>query len=271
MMLKYARALAARLLTLLLVLALAAPAHAQTFNQPLAPLPSYILGFSPVGVGSITATTSSSRIVLPVGGNVGYVCNTGQVAAFFLLGSSSVSVVANKGFVVQPNQCANPVIVGVNGATPPVDLAAITASGTTTLTVYIGVVTQPQPGNYDSNVILTLTAAGTSTVNSADQINFNGAGANCFLNVTATGGSPTYTLTIQGKDTGSGTYYNLVASAPAATSGNILVSTFPGQTTAATAAQATAAFPLPRTYRLSVTVAGTTPSVTATAGCSVIY
>lgn len=254
-----------------LALALSGVAQAQTFNQPLAPLPSYILGFSPTGQVGLAVTNASARVALPTGGNVGYVCNTGQQTAFFVLGNSSVVATTTKAFVVQPNQCANPVIVGVNNAPAPTNLAAITASGTTSLTIYTGVVTQPQPGNYDTNVILTMVASGAGTFNSIDQVNFNGAGGNCFLNVTSTGGSPTYTLAIQGKDTGSGTYYTLAISNPAATAGNVLASTFPGQPNAATAAQVTASFPLPRTYRVQVVVAGTTPSVTATVGCSVIY
>ena len=119
--------------------------------------------------------------------------------------------------------------------------------------------------NTDANSSLTvLSAQGTGTVNSTDQLNVNGRGIIVVINITAiTAGS--LTVTIQGKDIVSGVYYTLLASAALAATGTTVLTVYPGMTASANAA---ANSPLPRTWRISSVVA--TGPVTATVGASVI-
>lgn len=128
-----------------------------------------------------------------------------------------------------------------------------------------GFVQEPQRSNTDTNSSLTvLSAQGTGTVNSADQINTNGRGLILVVNITAiTAGS--LTVTIQGKDVVSGVYYTLLASAALASTGTTVMTIYPGETASANVA---ANSPLPRTWRVSSVVA--TGPVTATVGASVI-
>lgn len=122
-----------------------------------------------------------------------------------------------------------------------------------------------QRSNMDANSSLTvLSAQGTGTVTSADQLNVNGRGLKVFINITAiTAGS--LTVTIQGKDVISGTYYTILASAALAATGFTVLTVYPGATTTANVS-----IPdnLPRTWRISSVVA--TGPVTATVGASVL-
>ena len=144
-----------------------------------------------------------------------------------------------------------------------------------TQNVFNGFTFEPQKSNTDSNTaVLTLTAQGTGTVNSPDQVNTNGKGLTCSVNsTTVTAGS--YTVAIQGKDVVSGTYYTLGPTAGAisgaiAAAGFQFMTVYPGATIQAATATLgpIVSFPLPRTWRLQAVV--TTGPVTATVGCSVI-
>jgi hypothetical protein len=120
--------------------------------------------------------------------------------------------------------------------------------------------------NTDSTV-QTLTAASVG-VASIDQKNFNGKGILVGVNITAlTGTTPTLTVTLQGKDLASGVYYTVLASAALSATGFTLLSVYPGLVAAA---NLTVNSPLPKTWRISSVIGGTTPAVTATIGASVI-
>lgn len=123
------------------------------------------------------------------------------------------------------------------------------------------------PNNIDTGALITLTAA-SAGVNGTDQINNTGRGINVVINITAiTGTTPTLTVTLQGKDTVSGVYYTILASAALAATGTTVLQVFPGATaTANVSANAL----LPRTWRVISVIGGTTPSVTATVSASVI-
>lgn len=124
-----------------------------------------------------------------------------------------------------------------------------------------------QRGNVDTAALVTLSAAAASG-NSADQVNYNGRGIKVVVNVTAiTGTSPSIVVNIQGKDAASGTYYTQLASAAITAVGATVLTLYPGLTAAA---NSVAADILPRTWRVSYTIAGTTPAVTATVGASII-
>ena len=113
---------------------------------------------------------------------------------------------------------------------------------------------------------VTLTAQGTGTVNSPDiQIGTaqgNSSGFNVSVNITViTAGS--LTVTVQGKDAASGTYYTLLASAALATTGFTRLQVGP---LIAAAANTVAQTYIPKTIRISAAVV--TGPVTATIGVS---
>lgn len=122
--------------------------------------------------------------------------------------------------------------------------------------------------NSNTAAMLTLTAQGAGTVLGADQSNTQGRGVQVGVNITAlTGTSPTVTVTIEGKDTASGAYYTLLASAAIAATGFTLLTVYPG---APSTANVSSPQVLPKTWRVKAVVAGTTPAATATIGASVI-
>lgn len=82
------------------------------------------------------------------------------------------------------------------------------------------------------------------------------------INITSiTGASPTLTVTLQGKDPISGTYYTVLASAALTATGYTELVVYPGATVAA---NVSASRPVPITWRINTAVGGTTPAVTAT-------
>lgn len=133
--------------------------------------------------------------------------------------------------------------------------------------VYNGSTWDRARGNVDTAALVTHTAA-SAGVNSADQVNYNARGVKVVVNVTAiTGTAPTLTVAIQGKDNASGVYYTLLSSAAISATGTTVLEVYPGVTAAANASASTT---LPRTWRISTAIGGTTPAVTATVGASVI-
>jgi hypothetical protein len=116
--------------------------------------------------------------------------------------------------------------------------------------------------------LLTLAAAGVGMVASPDQINGSQRGLKLAINTTAiTGTAPTLTVVIQGKDVLSGVYYTIATSAIIAATGTVVIDVYPG---IAAVANLAIGLPLPRTWRVTATVAGTTPAVTATIGASLL-
>lgn len=118
--------------------------------------------------------------------------------------------------------------------------------------------------NVDSAGLVTLSAAGASTVNGADQTNYNGRGAQIVVDITVAT-AMTLTINIQGKDAISGKYYTILSSAAFATVSTNQLTVYPGS---AVTANVSIPMPLPRIWRIQAVVTGT--SVTATVGASVI-
>ena len=109
---------------------------------------------------------------------------------------------------------------------------------------------------------LVLSAAGLGTVNTADLYNIPCKGVVVVINITAiTGTTPTLTVTVQGKAPAGNVYYTILASAALAATGQTVLRVYPGLTAAA---NLTASDVIPRTWRISYTIGGTTPAVTAT-------
>lgn len=123
-------------------------------------------------------------------------------------------------------------------------------------------------GNTNTGALVTLTAAGAGTTDSADQTNYFGHGLQLGINISAKTGTIAVTVDVQGRDAASGQYYSLCKTASLTSAAFTLLTVFPGTTAAA---NSICNVPLPSTWRVEV-VSGTgaTPAVTMTVGASVI-
>lgn len=111
------------------------------------------------------------------------------------------------------------------------------------------------------------TAASTGTTG-VDIANTSHKGVKVVVDVTAISGtSPTLVVTIEGKDAASGKYYTLLASASLTATGTTVYTVYPG---VAVTANVSASDVLPKTFRVRSTIGGTTPSVTATVGVTML-
>lgn len=109
-----------------------------------------------------------------------------------------------------------------------------------------------------------VTAATAQTVNSPDIVNIWGTAGKFFVNVSAaTGTSPTTQVTIQGKDSVSGTYYTILAGAALSGVTTAVMTVGKGLTAAS---NTVANDFLPAVFRFSVTYGGTTPTIAGTIG-----
>jgi hypothetical protein len=125
-------------------------------------------------------------------------------------------------------------------------------------------------GNFDYQTsLITLTAAGAGTTNSADFYNPYGKGVVLGINISAKSGTIAVVVNIQGKDAISSQYYTICSSASLTSAAFTTLTTYPGMSPLV--ANVSCAAPLPATWRAQVVSGtGTTPSVTMTVGASVI-
>ncbi len=108
--------------------------------------------------------------------------------------------------------------------------------------------------------VANLVGAAASTF-SPDLDNFSGQGAHVIIDVTAiTGTVPMLTVTVEGKDPLSGKYYPILVSAAITAVSTTVLRIYPDATAAANVA---ANDFIPRNFRVSMAIAGTTPAVTA--------
>ena len=112
---------------------------------------------------------------------------------------------------------------------------------------------------------LTIPAGSTTTQTGADMVNPEARGVKVVI-VTTVIGTGSITLTIQGKDPGSGNYYTLLAGAAVTTNTTNIYTVYPGLTAAA---NVTASDVLPQTWRLLVT-ANNANAATYTVGFSTL-
>lgn len=118
----------------------------------------------------------------------------------------------------------------------------------------------------NADVTIASLAAATVTTNTADMTNPLHRGVKVVVDITAiTGTTPSLVVTIQGKDVKSGKYFTILASASLTATGTVTLTVYPG---IATSANVSANDVLPATWRVLLTIAGTTPAVTATIGAS---
>jgi len=121
--------------------------------------------------------------------------------------------------------------------------------------------TADRPRN--NNDLTILTSARTATTNSGDQTNFNGRGVRIVLSVTAASGTGGLQVQIQGKDSISGSYYQLNTTPAAVTAtGTYVYDLYPAALdSAAGGITQKSQVLLPRTWRVNV-VAGDSSSYT---------
>ena len=123
-----------------------------------------------------------------------------------------------------------------------------------------------QRNNVDTAALVTLAAQAAGSGNSADQTNYNGRGVQLGVNITVAAAGGSLTVTIQGKDVASGTYYTLLTfTSGVAATGFTLQTVYPG---CIAVANSVANLPLPRIWRVAWTV--NVNNITATIGASVI-
>ena len=115
-----------------------------------------------------------------------------------------------------------------------------------------------------TDALITYAAAGAGTTTS-DQYS-HARGLLLFIDITAVGGTPTLTVTLQGKSP-TGIYYTILASAALAATATTILRIDPSLTAAA---NLIAADLVPATYRILYALGGTDPAVTATIGASLI-
>jgi hypothetical protein len=112
-------------------------------------------------------------------------------------------------------------------------------------------------------------AAPAGTYVTPDLQNLSHRGIKLYINISAVSGTgPTLTVTIQGKDPVSGQYFTVLVSVALATTGETVLTVYPGL---AATANVGANDVLPATWRVQALVAGTTPTVTATIAASLLY
>lgn len=123
--------------------------------------------------------------------------------------------------------------------------------------------------NVDLGAVVTLTAQGAGTVTGTPSVvNDQWRGAICTWNQASHTGTPSSTFSIQFLDTASNSWVTLLTSAAqTADTTPATLSVYPGITAAANVSVSQV---LPRRWRVSTTVGGTTPGVTGTIGCTLI-
>ncbi len=169
-------------------------------------------------------------------------------------------------------------VVGLGSSAPLTQLAAHWTAAGDTGPHFAGLAVNSQGMTYSgatwdrarSNVDSTplASAARTATVNSADQTNSNGRGVLVTLNVTALADTPSVVLSIEGK---MGSVYEALLTAAAAVTATGIHSylVYPGCGAASADVVQVAGFPLPRTWRVTVTH-GDADSITYSVTASVI-
>ena len=116
----------------------------------------------------------------------------------------------------------------------------------------------------DTSTLALKLVAQTVTVNSGDLDRISGSAAVFVVDITAfTGTLPTALFLIEGKDPVSGKYYTILQSASLIAAGTTILRVFPGATAVANLA---ANDVVPKTFRVTCTIGGTTPVLTATVG-----
>ena len=124
----------------------------------------------------------------------------------------------------------------------------------------------------NTEVTILASAARTASLNTSDQTNWNATGIYITQNITAVSGtSPTLDTIIQMSDPLSTNYIRITAFTQKTATGIDTILIYPGAVeTAAEAGYVTQGVPLARTWRLAITIGGTTPSFTFSVGVNYV-
>ena len=119
--------------------------------------------------------------------------------------------------------------------------------------------------NTDTGALL-LGVGATVSQNTFDLTNVDSRGLKLFVNMSLVG-TGSITVTVQGKDPTSGTYYTILASAAIVANGFTTYTVYPG---APVTANASVNDILPRTWRVLVTANNANPANYTVSGCLVV-
>lgn len=122
------------------------------------------------------------------------------------------------------------------------------------------------PNSSATITLAVLAAAAAGTIVSDDQVNETGRGVQVVLDTT-TATTTSAVLKIQGKDLVSGKYYDLLTGAAVTTATTNVYTLYPGVTVASNVAVSA---PLPRVWRVSITITGGSSALTGTVGANVV-
>ncbi len=115
-------------------------------------------------------------------------------------------------------------------------------------------------------IILLASAAVSSTISSSDEINHNSKGAHFIIDVSAIASTGTITVSIQGKDSISGNYYDILVGSTITATGTTALKVYPG---IGQIPNGSASDILPRTFRVTCTYGGS-GTITYSVSCSLI-
>jgi len=124
----------------------------------------------------------------------------------------------------------------------------------------------PEPLQSNTDITVLASAARTTLQTGSDITNTNHRGIVVVLDVTLDPAAASITVTIQGKDTESSSYYTLLAGAAVAATGTTAYTVYPG---CIAVANSVANLPVPRIFRVNVAVADA-DSMTYSIGASLI-
>lgn len=130
----------------------------------------------------------------------------------------------------------------------------------------------PGPYNVDLGAVITNAARVPGTVTTAPQTNLAYNGVVCTFNQTGSSGSPSTTFSIQQYDSATASWTTLVTSGAITSNGAPTpIVVYPGiQTTSLPAGMVALSMKLPRTYRVSQTIAGAGTTSTSKIGCNLL-
>lgn len=119
--------------------------------------------------------------------------------------------------------------------------------------------------NVNTNALITLTAQGAGTIASPDMPNLLEKGLAVGVNLT-TMTTATVVIHIQGKDSASGVYYDVLVGPSLTTAGFTPMVIYPG----VIGGSNSISWPLPKTWRVEAVVTGGSAAATGTIGASLI-
>lgn len=259
-------------------ISVALPAGTNVIGHVILDASSAVIGHVVVDSGAVVVTNAGTFAVQAAcaGDTAAGATDAGNPVKVGGYASSAVPTAVTAGqrvngwFGLNGQAAATP--LSVNGAgdsgscNVPFDLIGNARSMSVGLMVFNSSTWDRQRGNHEVTALAS--AARTTATNSSDLTNYNSRGVVVVVDVTAGGGGGAggITVTIKGKDTLSGKYSTVLASAVITTTGTTKLIVYPGLTASA---NAKADEPLPRLWRVEVTVADAT-SYTYSVGANYI-